>query len=335
MDHPMTDRTPVVPPAPVGPAPRWLSLAALSGATATVCISAIGACAWIRTGHVSGSVVGSMAQNLEAQVWQPWFFAFVAVLWVLQWRYPARSKERQFGQALVQDLAWYLLTPVIAVSVISAYMAVLGSGLPAVFGHYTADLVPRLGVWKVAALAFVVSDLLNWVAHLVHHKVPTLWQFHAVHHSQREMTVLSDNRTHVIETMITSTIVFVPAWFLGLSTTQAATLALLTIYVSAFIHTNIKTNLGLLRYVFVSPQAHRVHHSLAPEHHDTNYGTVFSWWDYLFGTRWADDRVYPPTGITDPAFPVGAHAGPVDAARTWGRQLAYPFAVLTGAAAYR
>lgn len=328
-------RPPAGPAAAVGPAPRWLRLSALSAATATACVVVAGAVVWLRTAHVSSSVFVSMTQSLETHVWEPWFFGFVGVLWVLQWRYPARSGERQFGKALVQDAAWFLLTPVLAVSVISAYMALLGAGLPAVFGHHTADLVPHLGVWRVAVLAFVLSDLLNWIAHLAHHKLPALWQFHAVHHSQREMSALSDNRTHVVETMVTSTLVFVPAWFLGLGTGQAATLALVTIYISAFIHTNIRTNLGIARFVFVSPQAHRVHHSIDPEHFNTNYGTVFSWWDYLFGTRHPHDGIYPSTGITDPAFPMGSSAGPVDAARTWWQQLCYPFAVLAGSAAYR
>ena len=164
-----------------------------------------------------------------------------------------------------------------------------------------------------------------WVSHWMHHHLPSLWQFHAVHHSQTEMNVLSDNRQHVIETIVAATVAYLPARFLGLDTAQAGTLAISTIYVSAFIHTNIRTNLGPLRYVFVSPQAHRVHHSVEERHYDTNFGTVFSWWDYLFGTRYPGDHEYPPTGITDTTFPMERSANPVRVVTTWGAQTLHPF----------
>jgi sterol desaturase/sphingolipid hydroxylase (fatty acid hydroxylase superfamily) len=84
--------------------------------------------------------------------------------------------------------------------------------------------------------------------------------------------VFSDNRQHFAETVVNAAIAYVPARILGLSSPDALRLAALTIYFSALIHTNLRTNLGPLRYVFVSPQAHRVHHSVPPEHVNSNYG---------------------------------------------------------------
>lgn len=303
-------------------------LLVLSALTAALCVVGIGVASWAREGTVSGRVWENVWLGWRAAVWQPWFGVFVLLLWFLQWRFPARPQERHFSRGLAQDLAWFLLSPILAVTVISAFLVVLGTGITAVFGSWHLDLVPSLGVWRVAVLSFVITDFMAWWCHWFHHRIPTLWQFHAVHHSQREMNVLSDNRTHVVETLITSTLAFVPAWFLGLNVAQASLLAISTVYVSAMIHTNIRTNLGPLRYVFVSPQAHRVHHSILPQHYDTNFGTVFSWWDYLFGTRYPGDDEYPPTGIVDPAFPLGDSSRPLDVARTWSAQVLYPFRVL-------
>lgn len=314
-------------PAPdVGARPT--RLVALSGATAVVCTVAVGLLSWARHATVSTRVLDSMWEGWKAAVWAPWFGAFIVGLWVLQWRYPARRQERPVCRGLAQDLGWFLLSPVLAVTVIAAYLVVLGLGVTAVLGDHTLDLVPALGVWRVAVLAFVLSDLLAWISHWTHHHVPSLWYFHAVHHSQREMNVLSDNRQHVVETMVAATVAYLPAWFLGLNTALAGTLAISTVYVSAFIHTNLRTNLGPLRYVFVSPQAHRVHHSVESRHYDTNFGTVFSWWDYLFGTRYPDDHEYPPTGITDESFPMERSAGPVRVVTTWWVQTLHPFRVL-------
>ena len=322
-------RTTVRPNYRQGPdSARVPRLLALSGITAVACVVAVGTITWVRQGTLSDRVLLGIWQGWRDAVWEPWFGIFIVGLWLLQWRYPARRQERPLGKGLVQDLGWFLLSPVLAVTIISAYLVLLSTGVTAVLGNRTLDLVPALGVWRVAVLAFVISDLMAWVSHWMHHHLPSLWQFHAVHHSQTEMNVLSDNRQHVIETIVAATVAYLPARFLGLDTVQAGTLAISTIYVSAFIHTNIRTNLGPLRYVFVSPQAHRVHHSVEERHYDTNFGTVFSWWDYLFGTRYPGDHEYPPTGITDTTFPLERSTNPVRVVTTWGAQTLHPFRVL-------
>jgi len=128
--------------------------------------------------------------------------------------------------------------------------------------------------------------------------------------------------------MITATLVFVPARVLGLDAPAASALTFLSIYVGAFIHANIRTNLGAGRYLLISPQAHRVHHSAMPEHFNTNFGVILACWDYLFGTRYHDDNAYPTTGIDDRAFPLERRANPFALVATWARQTVYPFQML-------
>ena len=182
----------------------------------------------------------------------------------------------------------------------------------------------------MAVLAFVISDLLTWCNHWLHHHVATLWHFHAVHHSQTNLNVLSDNRQHFIETVIGAMIAYLPARVLGLDSPDTLRLAFLTAYWSALIHTNIRTDLGPLRYLVVSPQAHRVHHSVSSEHYDTNYGSGLACWDYLFHTGYRDHSIYPATGIDDHTFPELARRpnGRVTAialAKLWVRQTVHPF----------
>lgn len=307
---------------------RPLRLMVLSCATSTVLIATIGAVRWARNAAFSSRLFGDLLSQWRAQVLLPWFVGFIFLLWFLQWRYPARRQERMLHSGVAQDLAWFLFSPILAVSIIGGYLVALSAGVTAVFGSRNFNLVPHLGVWRVAVMALVISDFFGWLSHWIHHRVATLWQFHAVHHSQNRMNVLSDNRQHVIETLVSATIAFMPAWFLGLNTALASTLAVSTVYVSAFIHTNIRTNLGPFRYIFISPQAHRVHHSIEPQYYDTNFGTLFSWWDYLFGTHHPADNVYPATGVDDPAFPMEASANPARVVMTWAAQTLYPFRVL-------
>lgn len=280
-----------------------------------------------------GDAIHRATASIGADVWSawkevvlnPWYWAFLAVLCVLQWRFPARRELRTVSVGLGQDLVWFLTSTLLSVTVVAAYLGLLDHAWLRLTGGWSLDLGDELGAWGLPLLALVVADLMGWLSHFLHHKVRPLWYFHAVHHSQEQMNVLSDSRQHVVETMINATLVFLPARALGLDAPAAAALAFLGIYVGAFIHANIRTNLGPARFLVISPQAHRVHHSAAAEHIDTNFGVIFGFWDYLFGTRYHDDDEYPTTGIHDRDFPLEQRANPVSLAASWVRQNTYPF----------
>jgi sterol desaturase/sphingolipid hydroxylase (fatty acid hydroxylase superfamily) len=286
-------------------------------------------------GGLSGTSFTGVWQGWKDVVLNPWFAAFLVVLALLQWRFPARRDNRSLSAGGAQDLFWFVLSPIRDVTVIAVVLTALGAVVDALSGGRQADLVPAFGVVGVAVLAFVVGDFAAWLSHVMHHNVVFLWQFHAVHHSQRQMNMLTDNREHIVETIINVAVVFVPARLLGLDSEAAGTLAFLSIYLAAMIHANIRTNLGPLRFVLVSPQYHRVHHSVYREHYNVNYGSVFSCWDYIFRTRFRDQTIYPPTGIDDLNFPVERSAHVIAVVRTWWRQTVYPFSVVASQVAAR
>ncbi len=267
-------------------------------------------------------------QGWSRIVLDPYYWGFLAVLFVLQWLFPARPDQRGLSVGLGADMMWFLGFNALSVTIVAAYLAALDLAYRHLLGDWALHL--PLDTVALSILAFVVTDLLAWGTHLLHHKVPVLWSFHAVHHSQEHLNGLSDNREHVGETIVAATLVFVPSRLLGLDAPAAAGLAFLMIFVNAFIHANIRTSLGPLRYLFISPQAHRVHHSAAPQHIDTNFGTVFAWWDYLFGTRYRDHHDYPSTGIHDPGFPREDPERPWAVPGAWVRQMAYPVRTLFG-----
>jgi sterol desaturase/sphingolipid hydroxylase (fatty acid hydroxylase superfamily) len=90
-------------------------------------------------------------------------------------------------------------------------------------------------------------------------------------------------------------------------------------------HSNLRTNLGWLRFVFVTPQSHRVHHSLEPAYFDMNFGVTLCIWDRIFRTHSPSDFVYPATGIPDAGFPTESLRGLYRLPTTVIAQLAYPF----------
>ena len=276
------------------------------------------------------SYVRTAWSGFDATLADPYYWLALAGLAAAQWLWPAQRDNRGVSHAVAEDGAWFVFSTALTVTLLGACIAPLKLAYQQLARGWDLNLTPYLGVWGVAVFAFVIADLLGWYTHWLHHHVARLWHFHAVHHSQANLNVLSDNREHFVETVINAMIAYLPPRALGLNSADALKLASLTIYWSALIHTNIRTNLGLLRYLVVSPQAHRVHHSISPEHYDTNYGSCLACWDYLFRTNYRDCDIYPATGIDDRTFPElqrrpDGRVGAIALSTLWVRQTVHPF----------
>ena len=143
------------------------------------------------------------------------------------------------------------------------------------------------------------------------------------------MNPLTSYRVHPIDWLNAQTIMILPAMIITDSFGIAVSYILIRALHDRLNHANIGTNLGPLRYIFVTPQSHRIHHSLDPAHAHANYGVSLSIWDRLFGTQHEDDVSYPLTGAPSRDFPT-EQAAPLHALPTcFLRQLAYP--ILAGA----
>ena len=186
-----------------------------------------------------------------------------------------------------------------------------------------ADHVP----WTLAVIiCFVIGDLLSWCYHYLKHRSTLLWRFHAVHHSTDDLNVFSDQRIHVAEHFINRTVITLPFFMIGGNAAAVVFwFVLARVWYVRFVHANIRTNLGPLRYVLVTPQYHRIHHSIEPQDRDHNFGAVLSIWDRLFGTVIDDHERYPTTGIPDPHFPRPQSRAPLALLRIFVAQLVYPF----------
>ena len=294
------------------------------------CLGALASALHVDVGGVATLASTTAWDGWRATVLNPAYWVFLGALLLAERRWPARRELRGLSVGFSQDLVWFLMSTALVVTVVASYLTLLERTYTHLFDGWSLDLEPKLGSWGLPVLALAVTDLIAWYSHYLHHRIPALWAFHSVHHSQEQMNVLSDSRQHLVETMITATLVFAPARVLGLDAPAASTLTFLSIYVGAFIHANIRTNLGAGRYLMISPQAHRVHHSADPEHYNANFGVILACWDHLFGTHYRDDNAYPTTGIRDPRFPLERRARPLALLGTWLRQTVYPFQLLGG-----
>jgi sterol desaturase/sphingolipid hydroxylase (fatty acid hydroxylase superfamily) len=208
-----------------------------------------------------------------------------------------------FSLSFAQDVVWFFYETVLHAAIIVTYVQVLTTVYQANVPFLTVDAVLAWPEWLRFAVAVLLLDLLYWGQHFTNHKFAVLWQFHTVHHSQRALNFFTDFRYHVLEYLVRHAFLVIPFLVLRVDPPQIVWFALIARWYTRFYHGNIRTNLGPLRYVLVTPQSHRIHHSIEPRHRDTNFGALFSIWDQMFGTQYRGYDEYPETGIEDDAFP--------------------------------
>ncbi len=259
----------------------------------------------------------------------PWFYLFVAAILAIEWVWPAVREQRVVSVGLVQDFLWFNLDLAFKAAALPAFIGVLHAVYVRVTGGWV--LLSFAG-WPVAAkvaVSFVVFDFLQWAHHRVRHRFTVLWHFHIIHHSQRQLNLFTDVRVHFVEYLVAQTLIFIPMFMLSLSPFAILGVGIATSWYTRFIHANVRTNLGPLRHLLVTPQFHRIHHSIEPRHQDHNFGVILTVWDRLFGTLYPAYDEYPATGVSEIVF-----APKTRSLAGWlgdyGRQLLFPFRALRG-----
>lgn len=142
-------------------------------------------------------------------------------------------------------------------------------------------------------ISILLLDLLIWAQHLVTHKVPLLWRLHRVHHADLDIDVTTAVRFHPVEIALSMGLKIAAVYVLGPSALAVILFEILLNGMAMFNHANLALPPrvdALLRKVVVTPDMHRVHHSIHRDEHDNNYGFSLSIWDRLFGTYRAQPR---------------------------------------------
>jgi sterol desaturase/sphingolipid hydroxylase (fatty acid hydroxylase superfamily) len=153
--------------------------------------------------------------------------------------------------------------------------------------------VGGLPFWAGVLLIVLAADLVQYWTHRAYHEVPVLWRLHAVHHSVKSMDWLAGSRQHILEVLITRTLVLAPIFVLGFSKEVIDAYIVIVGFQAVFNHANVSVRLGLLRHVIVTPNFHHWHHSQDKEALDRNYAAHYAFLDHLFGTAVKSDRAWP------------------------------------------
>ncbi|HWB44782.1 MAG TPA: sterol desaturase family protein [Hyphomicrobiaceae bacterium] len=150
-------------------------------------------------------------------------------------------------------------------------------------------LFPALGVpWAVAVVASIVLlDLAIYAQHVLFHAVPVLWRLHRMHHTDLDVDVTTGVRFHPVEIIISLLIKWAVIVVLGIPAIAVLLFEVVLNATSMFNHSNVAMPVAvdrLVRLVVVTPDMHRVHHSIRRSETNSNFGFNFPWWDRLFGT---------------------------------------------------
>ena len=173
--------------------------------------------------------------------------------------------------------------------------AAVGVALVAQVGGW--GLLPALNApsWLAIIIAVIVLDLAIYLQHVLFHAVPVLWRLHRMHHADLEIDVTTGARFHPIEILLSMAIKLGAVAALGAPAVAVLIFEVLLNATSMFNHGNVRLPQRLdrvVRWLVVTPDMHRVHHSILPRETNSNFGFNLPWWDRLFGTY----RAQPQAG---------------------------------------
>ena len=214
----------------------------------------------------------------RAELAAPLLITLVVATGICERIWPAERRP-VLARGHVQDACYLALHAIVVIPL----MTLLSIGAATLIGDHARWIEMRSTEawpgWLLAPLTIVAMDFANWLAHYADHRLDALWRFHALHHSQEELSVLTSFRAHPL--MHTTGFVLATIPVVALMPTRPIAPVLITIYVciGTLQHANLRWTFGPAGRVIVSPSYHRLHH--ARENQAVNLGVVLTIWDVL------------------------------------------------------
>ncbi len=170
--------------------------------------------------------------------------------------------------------------------------------------------------WAQLLTLFILRDFIQWNIHRLLHRVPTLWEFHKVHHSVKQMGFAAHLRYHWMENIVYRTLEYIPLGMIGFGIYDFFAVHIFALSIGHFNHSNVKLPLGPFKYIFNNPQMHIWHHAKElPNKYGVNFGISLSIWDYLFKSDYipyegrdielgfSEDEYFPQTFVMQGIYP--------------------------------
>jgi sterol desaturase/sphingolipid hydroxylase (fatty acid hydroxylase superfamily) len=251
-------------------------------------------------------------------VGSPIFCLLFALLFFLQWKYPLRRRHFSILRRLLRNF----------VMSVPAFVLLRLALIPIPLAHTFWAQRNGIGLlnWiklppPVAAIvAFLLMDWAYYWWHWANHRIPFFWRFHNVHHTDLDLDISTAARFHFGEILFSIPFRLLVVVLFGIPPLVYLIFEIVFESASLFHHSNWRLSLGLeriLNYVLVTPRMHGIHHSIVERETDSNWGTIFCWWDKLHRSLRRD---IPQAEIT-----IGVAAFRDEEELTVGKLLSLPF----------
>jgi len=208
---------------------------------------------------------------------------------------------------------WFANLTIVALNPLSVALIypVLPVGVALLASEKSWGLLNQLALpyWLKVLISVVALDFVVYVQHVLHHAIPVLWRLHMVHHADLDFDMTTGLRFHPIEIIVSMAIKLSAVAALGAPTLAVLIFEVLLNATSMFNHSNIRLPEKvdrILRLLVVTPDMHRVHHSVIIRETNSNYGFNLPWWDRLLGTY----KDQPAKGHTDMVIGLSQYRDP-------------------------
>jgi len=219
------------------------------------------------------------------------FTSVLTTMLVWEWFSPRRTGVKNHWRRRSHNLL-LILTGTLLIRITLPALVVISAEITSAGGWGIINLI-HPGYWYAVVFSLIALDLVIYCQHLVLHKFHPLWRIHRVHHTDMEIDVTTAVRIHPIEIFLSFCLKIIAIILLGAPTLAIMLFEIMLNSSSLFNHGNVHIPPALdryLRWIIVTPDMHRVHHSVYHEETDSNYGFNLPWWDRLFGTYRAQPR---------------------------------------------
>jgi len=238
------------------------------------------------------------------------FVSLFAVLATLEAFAPRRARSQPRSTRWVTNWGVTILNTVtLRLIAFAVPLLAVGAAIDAEAQGWGLFNALSLPLWLEVVVVILIFDFAIWLQHLITHKVPLLWRLHRVHHADVDMDVTTAIRFHPLEIALSMLLKIGLVYLLGPAAIAIVLFEIILNGTAMFNHSNLALPAWMdraVRKVLVTPDMHRVHHSVHRSEHDSNYGFALSIWDRLFGTyiaqpaaghdamqvglEWQDDR---------------------------------------------
>ncbi len=219
------------------------------------------------------------------------FFGIFAIMALWELAAPRRVQRYKRRVRWPANIGIVVLNTVVLRLIFPA--AAMGVALSAQAQGWGLLSILALPDWLALIAAFVILDFAIYLQHVLVHAVPALWRLHRMHHADQDFDVTTGARFHPLEIIISMGLKLMVVGAIGAPPFAVLIFEVVLNASAMFNHANVRLPLAIdriLRRILVTPDMHRVHHSVIAAETHSNFGFCLSWWDYLFGTYRAQPK---------------------------------------------